>query len=139
MNPELGDNASDFISVLLKHLGIDGKYKEVTDITVESPETRIQIIKEELSAYLDKLTASPIVVPDGNGSYDALLELKQVINEAHKKLHDGKNIDTQWRNKDRFFSEEKIKAFFSEISLPYIIKNERTKEKRKIMITKQEA
>ena len=139
MNPELGDNASDFISVLLKHLGIESKYKDMTDVTVELPETRIQNIKEELAAYLDKLTDSPIVVPDGNGSYDALLELKKVIHEAYKKLHDGKNIDTQWRNKDRFFSEEKIKAFFSEISLPYIIKNERTKEKRKIMITKQEA
>ncbi len=138
MNPELSENASDFVSVLLNHLGIGDKYQEVTDITIESPETRIQIIKEELSAYLDKLTASPIVVPDGNGSYDALLELKQVINEAHKKLHDGKSIDTQWKNKDRFFSEEKIKAFFSEISLPYIIENEGTKEQRKIVVAKQE-
>ena len=138
MNPELGENASDFISVLLKHLGIESKYKDMIDITVELPETRIQNIKEELTAYLDKLTTLPIVVPDENDSYAALLDLKHVINEAHKKIHDGRNIDTQWKNKDRFFSEEKIKAFFSELSLPYVIKSEGTKEKRKIIVTKLE-
>ena len=62
MNPELGDNASDFISVLLKHLGIESKYKDMTDVTVELPETRIQNIKEGLTAYLDKLTTLPNLV-----------------------------------------------------------------------------
>lgn len=93
---------------------------------------------EELANYLDNLVGVPVVVPDETGSYDELLELKEVINKAHMALHDNKNLDTQWKNKDRFFSEAKVKALLSELSLPYIIKSEGTKDKRTITVTKVE-
>jgi hypothetical protein len=92
---------------------------------------------QELANYLDNLVNEPVVVPDETGSYDELLELKALINKAYMALHD-KNLDTQWKNKDRFFSEAKVKALLSELSLPYIIKNEGTKDKRTITVTKVE-
>ena len=101
---------------------------EKAPVPVQSEEERkkamCKAMCEELANYLDNLVGVPVVVPDETGSYDKLLELKEVINKAHMALHDNKNLDTQWKNKDRFFSEAKVKALLSELSLPYIIKNE---------------
>ena len=111
---------------------------EKAPVLTKPEEERRKAICEELANYLDNLVGVPVVVPDETGSYDELLKLKEVINKAHMALHDNKNLDTQWRNKDRFFSEAKVKALLSELSLPYIIKNEGTKDKRTITVTKVE-
>lgn len=138
MNPELKDEASDFTSILLAHLDIADKCADVINITTQTQEEKRDSIRQEFAEYLEKLVGAPIIVPDENGSYDALLDLKKVINEAHKALHGDKNFDSQWRNKDRFFSEEKVKALLSELVLPYRIKSEATKEHRTITVTRQE-
>ena len=137
MNPELGEKAVSFVYILMKHLGIAEKYDVITDISVKPEKEKIEEMRQQLSDYLENLIDSPVVVPDENGSYNELLELKKIINEAHKALH-NKNLDTQWKNPDRFFSEEKVKALLSELSLPYKIKNEGTKEKRTVTVTKDE-
>ena len=111
---------------------------EKAPVPAKPEEERKKAMCEELANYLDNLVGVPVVVPDETGSYDKLLKLKEVINKAHMALHDTKNLDTQWRNKDRFFSEAKVKALLSELSLPYIIKNEGTKDKRTITVTKVE-
>lgn len=107
-------------------------------VPAKPEEERRKAMREELANYLDNLVGVPVVVPDETGSYDELLELKEVINKAHMALHNNKNLDTQWKNKDRFFSEAKVKALLSELSLPYIIKSEGTKDKRTITVTKVE-
>lgn len=93
--------------------------------------------RAEFSEYLESLTGIDIISPDENGSYDSFLELKRKINEMYKMMHDSKPIDTQWKNKDRFYSDEKLKMFFSELDLPYMIKSESAKGKRITRITKQ--
>ncbi|MDE5855401.1 MAG: hypothetical protein K2H19_10140, partial [Ruminococcus sp.] len=134
MNPKPKKDISDFVKILLTHLDIEDKYDEV--IEVKSPENDIEEVKAEFSEYLYGLTDVAIISPDENDSYDSFLELKRKINEMYKILHDGKPFDTQWKNKDRFFSEEKLKIFFSELDLPYIIKSESSKGKRTTKITK---
>lgn len=129
---------TDFISILLAHLGIADKAADVIDITVQSQKNKINKIKQELAECLENLIGHPIIVPDENDSYNAMLDLKRIINEAHKALH-GVNFDTQWRSKERFFSAERIKILLSELALPYHIKSEGTKEKRTITVTKQDS
>lgn len=90
----------------------------------------IEEAKTEFSEYLDSLIGTEITSPDESNSYERFLELKSKINEMYKIAHSGKPLDTQWKNKDRFFSEEKVKAFFSELALPYTIESISSKGKR---------
>ena len=136
MNPELKDDASDFVKILLTHLDIEDKYDEVTEIIIKTPEEEIEKTKREFSEYLDSLIGADIISPDENDSYEKFLELKRGINEMYKILHDGKPFDTQWKNKERFFSEEKVKALFSKLALPYAIQSESSKGKRITKIIK---
>lgn len=135
MNPKPKKGTSDFVKILLTHFDIEEKYDEV--IEIKSPENDVEEVKAEFSEYLESLTGIDIISPDENGSYDSFLELKRKINEMYKILHDGKPLDTQWKNKDRFYSDEKLKMFFSELDLPYMIKSESAKGKRITRITKQ--
>lgn len=135
MNPKPKKGTSDFVKILLTHFDIEKKYDEV--IEIKSPENDVEEVKAEFSEYLESLTGIDIISPDENGSYDSFLELKRKINEMYKMMHDSKPIDTQWKNKDRFYSDEKLKMFFSELDLPYMIKSESTKGKRITRITKQ--
>lgn len=137
MNPKPKKGTSDFVKILLTHLDIEDKYNDVIDITVKTSEEEFEEAKAEFSGYLDSLTGIDIISPDENGSYDSFLELKRKINEMYKMMHDSKPIDTQWKNKDRFYSDEKLKMFFSELDLPYMIKSESAKGKRITRITKQ--
>ena len=134
MNPEL-ENPSDFVKILLTHLDIEDKYSDVVDIRVQTKEEKENIAIKNLANYLESLTDITIVVPDENGSYEEFLKLKEIINDTYKNLHNA-NFDTQWKNKERFFSEEKIKIFLSELKLPYEIKSEGSKNKRTITIKK---
>lgn len=136
MNPELKDDVSDFVKILLTHLDIEDKYDEVTEIIVKTPEEEIEKAKRKFSEYLDSLTGADITSPDENDSYEKFLELKSKINEMYKVVHDGKSLDTQWKNKERFFSEEKVKTLFSELALPYAIQSESSKGKRITKIIK---
>lgn len=135
MNPKPKKGTSDFVKILLTHFDIEEKYDEV--IEIKSPENDVEEVKAEFSEYLESLTGIDIISPDENGSYDSFLELKRKINEMYKMMHDSKPIDTQWKNKDRFYSDEKLKMFFSELDLPYMIKSESAKGKRITRITKQ--
>ncbi len=137
MNPKPKKGTSDFVKILLTHLDIEDKYNDVIDITVKTSEEEFEEAKAEFSGYLDSLTGIDIISPDENDSYDSFLELKRKINEMYKMMHDSKPIDTQWKNKDRFYSDEKLKIFFSELDLPYMIKSESAKGKRITRITKQ--
>lgn len=137
MNPELKDTKSDFVKILLTHLDIEDKYDDVIDITVKTSAEKIEEAKTEFSGYLYNLIGTEITSPDENNSYEKFLELKSKINEMYKIAHSGKPIDTQWKNKDRFYSDEKLKMFFSELDLPYMIKSESAKGKRITRITKQ--
>ena len=137
MNPDLGDDRQDFISILLTHLDIAEKCSEVIDITEVTQDEKANSAKQDLADYLEKLIETPVVVPDENGSYDKLLDLKRVINDTHKSLHTGKNMDSQWKNPDRFYSEEKVKALLAELALPYCITSEGNKERRTITVTRQ--
>lgn len=138
MNSELGDGANDFVSILLAHLGITDNCAEVIDITSQTQGEKTNSTRQDLAAYLEGLIGTPIISPDDNDSYDTFLELKRIINEAYKTLHEGKNLDTQWSNKDRFFSAEKVKAFLLELSLPYDIHSEAKNKHRTTTVTKQE-
>lgn len=135
MNPKPKKGTSDFVKILLTHFDIEEKYDEV--IEIKSPENDVEEVKAEFLEYLESLTGIDIISPDENGSYDSFLELKRKINEMYKMMHDSKPIDTQWKNKDRFYSDEKLKMFFSELDLPYMIKSESAKGKRITRITKQ--
>lgn len=137
MNPELEDKSSDFIKILLTHLDIEEKYMDITDITVSTHEEILGIAKKNLTDFLEKTIDCPVVVPDINNSYEDMLELKRLINETYKILHDGKSFDTQWKNKDRFFSNDRLKSFLAELSLPYEITSEGSKEKRTITVVKK--
>lgn len=137
MNPELENKASDFIKILLTHLDIEEKYMDITDITVSTHEEILGIAKKNLTDFLEKTIDCPVVVPDINNSYEDMLELKRLINETYKILHDGKSFDTQWKNKDRFFSNDRLKSFLAELSLPYEITSEGSKEKRTITVVKK--
>ena len=75
---------------------------------------------------------------DKNGSFDKFLELKQKINEIYKIFHHGKALDTQWKNKERFFSGEKIQMFFSELDLPYEIESTSSKGSRITKVTRKQ-
>ena len=137
MNSKSKDIKSDFIKILLTHLDIEDKYDDVIDITVKTSEEEIEEAKAEFSEYLDSLTGIDIISPDENGSCDNFLELKRKINEMYKISHDGKPLDIQWKSEKRFFSEEKVKALFSELSLPYAIESLSSKGKRTTKITKK--
>lgn len=130
MNPESKDTKSDFIKILLTHLDIEDKYDDVIDITVKTSAEEIEEAKAAFSEYLESLIGIDIVSPNENNSYEKFLELKSKINEMYKIIHNNKPLDTQWKNKDRFFSEEKVKAFLLELSLPYEIQSESSKGKR---------
>lgn len=134
MNPEL-ENPSDFVKILLTHLDIENKYSDVVNISIQTKEEKENYAIKELADCLASLTDTSIVVPDNNGSYEEFLKLKEIINHTYKNLH-GENFDTQWKNKERFFSEEKIKNFLAEINLSYEIKSEGSKSKRTITIKK---
>lgn len=130
MNPESKDTKSDFIKILLTHLDIEDKYDDVIDITVKTSKEEIEEAKSAFSEYLECLIGVYIISPNENNSYEKFLELKSKINEMYKIIHNNKPLDTQWKNKDRFFSEEKVKAFLLELSLPYEIQSESSKGKR---------
>ena len=130
MNPESKDTKSDFIKILLTHLDIEDKYDDVIDITVKTSKEEIEEAKSAFSEYLESLIGVYIISPNENNSYEKFLELKSKINEMYKIIHNNKPLDTQWKNKDRFFSEEKVKAFLLELSLPYEIQSESSKGKR---------
>lgn len=136
MNPESKDTKSDFIKILLTHLDIEDKYDDVIDITVKTSKEEIEEAKAAFSEYLENLIGIDIVSPDENGSFEKFLELKGKINEMYKILHEGKSLHTQWNTKDRFFPEEKMKAFFSELNFPYTISSASSKGKRITKITK---
>ncbi|MCM1363210.1 MAG: DEAD/DEAH box helicase family protein [Clostridiales bacterium] len=136
MNPESKDTKSDFIKILLTHLDIEDKYDDVIDITVKTSKEEIEEAKAAFSEYLENLIGIDIISPDENGSFEKFLELKGKINEMYKILHEGKSLHTQWNTKDRFFPEEKMKAFFSELNLPYTISSASSKGKRITKITK---
>lgn len=130
MNSKSKDTKSDFIKILLTHLDIEDKYDDVIDITVKTSAEEIEEAKAAFSEYLESLIGIDIVSPDENNSYEKFLELKSKINEMYKIIHNNKPLDTQWKNKERFFSEEKVKAFLLELSLPYEIQSESSKGKR---------
>lgn len=134
MNSKSKDTKSDFIKILLTHLDIEEKYDAVIDITVKTSEEEIEEAKIEFSEYLNSLIGTEIISPDENNSYEKFLELKSRINEMYKIIHSGKPLDTQWKNKERFFSEEKMKALFSELALPYAIESVSSKGKRSTKI-----
>lgn len=136
MNPESKETKSDFVKILLTHLDIEDKYDDVIDITVKTSEEEIEEAKAAFSEYLESLISIDIVSPDENGSFEKFLELKRKINEMYKISHDGKSLHIQWNTKDRFFPEEKMKAFFSELNFPYTISSASSKGKRITKITK---
>lgn len=136
MNSKSKDTESDFVKILLTHLDIEEKYDDVIDITIKTSSEEIEEAKTEFSEYLDSLTGIEITSPDENNSYEKFLELKSRINEMYKITHSSKPFDTQWKNKDRFFSEEKVKALFSELALPYTIESVSSKGQRTTKIIK---
>ena len=127
---------SDFVKILLTHLDIAEKYDDVTDITLEISDEKMQGNQAAFAAYLESLLGNDIISPDKNGSFDKFLELKQKINEIYKIFHHGKALDTQWKNKERFFSGEKIQMFFSELDLPYEIESTSSKGSRITKVTR---
>ena len=129
---------SDFVKILLTHLGIAKKYDDVTDITLEISDEKVQEDQAAFAAYLESLLGNDIISPDENGSFDKFLELKQKINEIYKIFHHGKALDTQWKNKERFFSGEKIQMFFSELDLPYEIESTSSKGSRITKVTRKQ-
>lgn len=129
---------SDFVKILLTHLGIAKKYDDVTDITLEISDEKMQEDQAAFAAYLESLLENDIISPDENGSFDKFLELKQKINEIYKIFHHGKALDTQWKNKERFFSGEKIQMFFSELDLPYEIESTSSKGSRITKVTRKQ-
>lgn len=134
MNSKSKDTKSDFVKILLRHLDIEDKYDDVIDIAVKTSAEEIEEAKAAFSEYLESLIGIDIVSPNENNSYEKFLELKSKINEMYKIIHNNKPLDTQWKNKDRFFSEEKVKAFLLELSLPYEIQSESSKGKRNTKI-----
>ena len=129
---------SDFVKILLTHLDIAEKYDDVTDITLEISDEKVQEDQAAFAAYLESLLGNDIISPDENGSFDKFLELKQKINEIYKIFHNGKALDTQWKNKERFFSGEKIQMFFSELDLPYEIESTSSKGSRITKVTRKQ-
>ena len=129
---------SDFVKILLTHLDIAEKYDDVTDITLEISDEKMQGNQAAFAAYLESLLGNDIISPDENGSFDKFLELKQKINEIYKIFHHGKAPDTQWKNKERFFSGEKIQMFFSELDLPYEIESTSSKGSRITKVTRKQ-
>ena len=129
---------SDFVKILLTHLDIAEKYDDVTDITLEISDEKMQEDQAAFAAYLESLLGNDIISPDENGSFDKFLELKQKINEIYKIFHHGKALDTQWKNKERFFSGEKIQMFFSELDLPYEIESTSSKGSRITKVTRKQ-
>lgn len=129
---------SDFVKILLTHLDIAEKYDDVTDITLEISDEKVQEDQAAFAAYLESLLGNDIISPDENGSFDKFLELKQKINEIYKIFHNEKALDTQWKNKERFFSGEKIQMFFSELDLPYEIESTSSKGSRITKVTRKQ-
>ena len=129
---------SDFVKILLTHLDIAEKYDDVTDITLEISDEKMQGNQAAFAAYLESLLGNDIISPDENGSFDKFLELKQKINETYKIFNHGKALDTQWKNKERFFSGEKIQMFFSELDLPYEIESTSSKGSRITKVTRKQ-
>ena len=66
---------------------------------------------------------------------DEIYELMKKINDTYKQLHGGINIDTHWKNEDRWISNKKMSTFFKEISLSFdwtiVKKVDRRREKIK--------
>ena len=107
-------------------------------ITLEISDEKMQGNQAAFAAYLESLLGNDIISPDENGSFDKFLELKQKINEIYKIFHHGKALDTQWKNKERFFSGEKIQMFFSELDLPYEIESTSSKGSRITKVTRKQ-
>lgn len=137
MRPELEDAAQDYPAVMMQHLGI-ADTEEIGDVSEQNIENKRNTIRKELADYLEKLVGSPIVSPDESGSYGAFLDLKRMLNDAHRALHDRANLDTHWKNQERFFSEDKVKALLDVLSLPYQIKSESANKVRTTVVTKQD-
>lgn len=129
---------SDFVKILFTHLNITEKYDDVTDITLEISDEKMQGEQAAFAAYLEGLLGNDIISPDENGSFDKFLELKQKINDIYKLFNHGKAFDTQWKNKERFFSGEKIQAFFSKLGLPYEIESTSSKGIRITKVTRKQ-
>ena len=129
---------SDFVKILLTHLDIAEKYDDVTDITLEISDEKMQGNQAAFAAYLESPLGNDIISPDENGSFDKFLELKQKINEIYKIFHHGKALDTQWKNKERFFSGEKIQMFFFFFFLPYEIESSSSKGSRITKVTRKQ-
>lgn len=137
MRSELGETAQDYPSVMMQHLGIADTVQTV-DASEQTIENKRDTIRKGLADYLEKLVDSPIVSPSESGSYDVLLDLKRILNDAHRALHDETNLDPHWKNGERFFSEDRVKALLDELSLPYQIKSESANKVRTTVVTKQE-
>lgn|GEM_PF-1513505 len=137
MRPELEEAAQDYPSVMMQHLGIADTVQTV-DVSEQTIENKWDTIRKELADYLEKLAGTTIVSPDESGSYDTLLDLKRMLNDAHRALHDGTNLDTHWKRPERFFSADKVKDLLNELSLPYQIKSESENKVRITVVTKQE-
>ncbi len=116
MNSKSKDIKSDFIKILLTHLDIENKYDDVIDITMKTSEEEIEEAKAVFSEYLESLIGSDIVSPDENGSYEKFIELKENINRMYKIIHNSKSMDIQWKSEKRFFTTEKMKAFFQNLT-----------------------
>lgn len=119
------DENTDLIKILLKHLDVEEKEIQLVEPSSTEPigDQKINQKISELEDYLQQLIAKPIKAPDANGSFEDFLKLKELINEAYKSIHGGKSIDTQWKNKTRFQTDQKVKDFLAEIALPYQIEN----------------
>ena len=119
------DENTDLIKILLKHLDVEEKEIQLVEPSSTEPigDQKINQKISELEDYLQQLIAEPIKAPDANGSFEDFLKLKELINEAYKSIHGGKSIDTQWKNKTRFLTDQKVKDLLAEIALPYQIEN----------------
>ena len=60
---------SDFVKILLTHLGIAKKYDDVTDITLEISDEKMQEDQAAFAAYLESLLGNDIISPEENGSF----------------------------------------------------------------------
>lgn len=65
---KLKKRQSDFIEILLTHLGIAEKYEDVTDIALEMSDEKMQKDKATFAEYLESLLGNDIISPDENGS-----------------------------------------------------------------------
>lgn len=70
------DRDSSMVHILLRHLGIASRTVEVIG-PAKTVKTPADDSIAKLSAYLEELTASPLIAPDSNGSCDGFIKLKE--------------------------------------------------------------